>query len=194
MLGFPSSVAFWITIASLLMAGSASSEIHSDIERAWKRLQPMPEIQGWVLTLDENTIRLQSTFHIGVSGLLATTIEDGSSLPADTSLPFWIEIRFKPIESVKDYASELKRRQDTFHLMNLDQLGMLEHPLEDEIWDHGLDLLKNNPLPTHISGSSAVSIVSILDDPDLSFLPDERLKEGLWVRYRVGFLFSELFR
>jgi hypothetical protein len=194
MLGFRLTVVFWSIIASLPTVCAAISEVPSDIERAWNRLQPMPELQGWTLTQHENTLRLQSPFLVSVSGVLASAIEEGSAHQEDTLLPFWIEIRFRPIESMQEYASGLKRRQDIFHLMNLDQLGLLEQPLADEIWDHGLDLLKNNPLPTHISGSSAVSIVSILDDPDLSFLPDERLKDGLWIRYRVGFLFSELFR
>lgn len=179
-----------------------------DIKQALLRLQHYEEMQQWQLETTSDTMTFTSRFGVNVSSsdAIAELHANASAphvseseMPVSESFgidqkPFRIHIHFIPFPEYATLEQLQQQRHALVTRLNHDAFDLDSDPMDAEQWEHTWEKLHAQPFPTHVAGHSLVSISSDLDNPKLSFEPNQELKECIWMLYRLGFLFSEIVR
>ena len=197
-----------LQLIPLQVIATESTPQELDIQQALRRLQHYEEMQQWHLETSSGTMTFTSRFEVNVSSSDAIAEEGGnaaaphvneSEMPFSESFgidqkPFRIQIHFIPFPEYATLEQLQQQRHSLATQLNHDAFDLDSEPMDSEQWEHTWEKLQAQPLPTHVAGHSLVSIRSDLDNPKLSFEPNQELKECIWMLYRLGFLFSEIVR
>ncbi len=208
MKGMGSSLRYkWMTGLLLAMVTTITTLVASsdpqveDISRALNRIHRIPGIENWTVESNDHQILLSSKFSLSVSGAQAYALEteedeepSTSDVPSFSSVPFHIQIHFLPFDSYSQLEELQSQHTAIAEKLNKDAFDFGSQPLSDKEWQTTWDQLQTSPNPTHVAGESLVYFTTDLENKELSFEPNEALKNCVWMRYRLGFLFSEIVR
>ena len=208
MLGMGSSIQFkWLTglllaiVVTITTLVASSDPQMEDISRALNRIHRIPGIENWTVESKDHQILLSSQFPLSVSGAQALALETDENeesstpdVPSFSTVPFHIQIHFLPFDSYSQLEDLQNQHSVIAEKLNKDAFDFGSLPLSDKEWQTTWDQLQTSPIPTHVAGESLVYFTTDLDKKELSFQPNEALKNCIWMRYRLGFLFSEIVR